>query len=174
MPLRVSISNGHSSRWNMDQVFKSSNLLESVNRKNSAPSRQTLFVGSAKKALLSTSQLGSKTARAKTSYTGAKSASTSGSKSSVQYYSAGQSWCGFSRQQKAILEHPSNQGKTSVRYVDCSNNGPNTKHPVCNITPRPSGFPYLARCENNSCSVLKPGRRSIEDLNNQVAADQQK
>ena len=79
----------------------------------------------------------------------------------VQYFSAGQSWCGYSRKQQELLAQPTAAAVTSVTYVDCSSN---PQHPACSIQPQPRGFPYLARCQGNDCAVVKYGFARPEEL----------
>lgn len=165
MPVKVSLTNGRSSRWSANQVFQTENIAQSASRQNATSFGQPLYVGDKAKRCPSTSRLAASSTRQKTR------ALLSAQPSAVQYLSAGQSWCGFSRQQKAILTHPANQGKTQVQYTDCSKDGDNTQHPVCNIEPRPRGFPYLARCTGGKCNIVQYGRHSIEKLNEHVAND---
>lgn len=176
MPVKVSLTHGRSSRWSANQVFQAKNMFQSAPRHNSTSFGQTLYVGGSAKRHPSTSKMGS-AARPKANYMLGKVSATKATdsakpKSSVQYLSAGQSWCGFSRQQKSILTDPENQGKTQVQYTDCSKDGGNVDHPVCNIEPRPRGFPYLAKCSGGKCGIVQYGRHSVEKLNEHVANDQ--
>ena len=171
MPIKVSLTNGRGSRWTASQIFQSENIMQSTSRHASTSYGQTLYVGAGNRTRPSARQMGTKTrGKAKTSYTGRPTVPVPKTPA-IQYHAAGQSWCGHSRKQRDILEHPSNQGRTQVKYMDCSKDGPNTQHPVCNLQAR--GFPYLARCDGSNCNIVKYGRHTVDDLNKHVATDMQ-
>ena len=157
MPIKVSLTHGRSQRWGAGQLFSGQNIQETSTR-NSTSFGQTLYAR--KKEQPSAFVLREQKARARTetraranSMFKPKSAAyvTTGVKNTarpvIQYLAAGQSWCGYSRQQKAILEHPSNRGKTQVQYMDCS--------------------------KGEDCNIIKYGRHNVESLNEHVQADQQ-
>ena len=88
----------------------------------------------------------------------------------AEYFSAGQSWCGYSQKQQQLLAQPTAAALTRVKYIDCTAGGASATHPACTIQPQPRGFPYLAKCQGAECTVARYGFAPAEELERFITA----
>ena len=97
---------------------------------------------------------------------GADAGQTGTGQAITQYYSAGQSWCGFSNMQRDAIASAS--PAVPVQYVDCTPGSATAGHVACQVKAR--GFPYLVKCEDSDCTIVKYGVMTPAQLAAQLAA----
>lgn len=74
-------------------------------------------------------------------------------------YAAGQQWCKFSRIQEGFIAEADDMD--GIEYVNCSEDAEN---PVCNLDPRPRGWPYQAVYADGMFRLLGMGAKPADAL----------
>lgn len=74
-------------------------------------------------------------------------------------YAAGQQWCKYSRIQEGLIAEASDMD--GIKYVNCTEDA---KNPVCNLDPRPRGWPYQAVYADGKYRLLGMGAKPADML----------